>query len=110
MVILFYYCVLYCRFVSMVVPIYNAEVSPKHLRGRLVSLNQLSITAGIMVRKPSESRLWSNPSIDHCFQVSFLVNLGCVKFDAGWRISLGLQCLFALILVCGMMVLPESPR
>ncbi|XP_065840781.1 uncharacterized protein [Oscarella lobularis] len=77
-------------FVSMVVPIYNAEVSPKHLRGRLVSLNQLSITAGIMV--------------------SFLVNLGCVKFDAGWRISLGLQCLFALILVCGMMVLPESPR
>ena len=34
---------------SMVVPVYNAEVAPKHLRGRLVSLTQLLITAGIMV-------------------------------------------------------------
>ena len=34
----------------MVVPIYNAELAPKALRGRLVSLNQLAITAGIMVR------------------------------------------------------------
>lgn len=33
----------------MVVPVYNAEVSPKDIRGRLVSLQQLSITAGIMV-------------------------------------------------------------
>ena len=33
----------------MVVPIYNAELAPKTLRGRLVSLNQLAITAGIMV-------------------------------------------------------------
>ena len=34
---------------SMVVPLYNAEISPKKLRGRLVALNQLAITAGIMV-------------------------------------------------------------
>ena len=37
------------RVMSMVVPVYNAEVSPKDIRGRLVSLQQLSITAGIMV-------------------------------------------------------------
>ena len=43
-------------------------------------------------------------------QVSFLVNLGCVNFDIGWRISLGLQCVFAIILILGMIVLPESPR
>ena len=35
----------------MVVPIYNAELAPKKLRGSLVSLNQLAITAGIMVWK-----------------------------------------------------------
>jgi sugar porter (SP) family MFS transporter len=75
---------------SMVVPVYNAEVSPKEIRGRLVSLQQLSITAGIMV--------------------SFLVNLSCVHVDIGWRISLGLQCVFAIILILGMFVLPESPR
>ena len=34
---------------SMIVPVYNAELAPKSLRGRLVSLNQLFITAGIMV-------------------------------------------------------------
>lgn len=34
---------------SVVVPLYNAEIAPKRLRGRLVSLNQLAITAGIMV-------------------------------------------------------------
>lgn len=33
----------------MVVPIYNAELAPKTIRGILVSLNQLAITAGIMV-------------------------------------------------------------
>lgn len=33
----------------MVVPVYNAEMAPKSLRGRLVALNQLFITAGIMV-------------------------------------------------------------
>ena len=38
-----------CSILSMVVPVYNAELSPKSLRGRLVSLNQLAITAGIMV-------------------------------------------------------------
>ena len=39
---------------SMVVPIYNAELAPKSLRGRLVSLNQLAITAGIMVQTHTE--------------------------------------------------------
>ena len=34
---------------SMVVPVFNAEVSPKEIRGKLVSLYQLAITAGIMV-------------------------------------------------------------
>jgi hypothetical protein len=41
---------------SMVVPVYNAELAPKFLRGRLVSLNQLAITAGIMVNlMPSQT-------------------------------------------------------
>lgn len=38
----------------MVVPVYNAELAPKTIRGRLVSLYQLAITAGIMVRKEME--------------------------------------------------------
>ncbi|EDV21449.1 expressed hypothetical protein [Trichoplax adhaerens] len=75
---------------SMVVPLFNAEISPKELRGRLVSLQQLSITFGIMI--------------------SFLVNLAVEGVEIGWRISLGLQSVFSIILVIGMLMLPESPR
>ena len=74
----------------MVVPIYNAELAPSHLRGHLVSLNQLAITAGIMV--------------------SFVADLGASKFSAGWRVALGAQCVFGLVLIIGMLFLPETPR
>ena len=75
---------------SMVVPVYNAEVSPKSLRGRLVSLNQLAITAGIMV--------------------SFITAVWTKLFLEGWRVALGLQCVLGIILIVGMLFLPETPR
>lgn len=43
-------------------------------------------------------------------QVSFLVNLACKVVLFGWRISLGIQGVLGLILVLGMMLLPETPR
>lgn len=74
----------------MIVPVYNAELAPKSLRGRLVSLNQLAITVGLMV--------------------SFIADLVCDKFPVGWRVALGVQCLFGVILITGMLFLPETPR
>ncbi len=74
----------------MVVPVYNAEVAPKSLRGRLVSLNQLAITAGIMV--------------------SFITAVWTKLFLVGWRVALSLQCVLGLILIIGMLFLPETPR
>ncbi len=93
----------------MVVPIYNAELAPKTLRGRLVSLNQLAITAGIMV---GVAHVLLCPDVAHVLllQVSFLVNLAVQEVLVGWRISLGLQVLLALILIVGMLFLPETPR
>lgn len=35
---------------SMVVPLYNAEIAPAETRGALVALQQLAITFGIMIR------------------------------------------------------------
>ncbi len=34
---------------SMIVPMYNAEVAPPEVRGSLVALQQLAICAGIMI-------------------------------------------------------------
>ena len=43
-------------------------------------------------------------------QIGYIVNLICKMFAIGWRIALGLQCGFSLILVIGMLFLPETPR
>ena len=51
----------------MVVPVYNAELAPKTLRGRLVALNQLFITAGIMV-----SNLSLTHSLTHTLSLSLM--------------------------------------
>ncbi len=101
----------------MVVPIYNAELAPKTLRGSLVSLNQLAITAGIMVCSAYTPFLHTLQGVSHAscdchmtLQVSFLVNLGCQEVLVGWRVSLGLQAVLGIVLVLGTIFLPETPR
>ena len=37
-------------------------------------------------------------------------SVGYVNLDFGWRISLGLQCLFGVAFGVGMFFLPETPR
>eukprot|EP00911_Craspedida_sp_UC1_P000872 UC1_evm1s664 len=75
---------------SVTVPLYNAEISPSSIRGRLVAFHQLSITFGIML--------------------AFCVNIPTEDVTYGWRISLGLQCLFSALLLFGAPFLPETPR
>lgn len=74
---------------SMTVPLYISEVSPPSIRGKLVSLNQLFVTVGIL----------SSYIIDY-----FL------SLDGLWRWMLGLAVVPAVILGVGMLFLPQSPR
>ncbi|KAI9279697.1 general substrate transporter [Umbelopsis sp. AD052] len=77
---------------SMNVPVYQSELSPPHLRGRFVALQQLSIVTGIMI--------------------AFWLGYGCsfIQSDASWRLPLALQILPSILLFFGMFVLPYSPR
>jgi MFS transporter, SP family, galactose:H+ symporter len=74
---------------SFTTPLYISEVSPVNIRGRLVSINQLALTCGIVL--------------------SFLVDYALIDVR-GWRWMFGLSALPAAILGVGMLWLPESPR
>uniref|UniRef100_A0AAR2LFT8 Major facilitator superfamily (MFS) profile domain-containing protein n=1 Tax=Pygocentrus nattereri TaxID=42514 RepID=A0AAR2LFT8_PYGNA len=76
---------------SMTVPVYIAEASPPHLRGQLVTVNTLFITAGQLVAS----------LIDGAF--SYVQH-------GGWRYMLGLSAVPALVQFFGFLFLPESPR
>lgn len=78
---------------SMVVPLYQSELAPKSIRGRLISLQQFAITIGIMVS----------------FWINYATNLH-LSGTATWRVPLGIQCVPAIILGFGTMFLPFSPR
>ncbi|CAG8496769.1 9192_t:CDS:10 [Acaulospora morrowiae] len=77
---------------STVVPMYQSEISPKEIRGRLVSLQQWSITIGIAVA------FW----IDYA--------TGEINSPQQWRIPLWVQCVPAAVLALGIVFLPRSPR
>ena len=74
---------------SMLTPLYLAEIATAERRGGVVSLNQLCITAGILV--------------------SYLVGYALAP-SQGWRWMLGLGAVPGLVLAVGMAALPESPR
>ncbi|GMI67284.1 ERD6-like 6 [Hibiscus trionum] len=71
---------------SMVqVPVYIAEIAPQNMRGSLGSVNQLSVTIGIML--------------------AYLLGL-----FTNWRVLAVLGILPCLILIPGLFFIPESPR
>eukprot|EP00753_Platysulcus_tardus_P020456 PLAT8063.1.p1 GENE.PLAT8063.1~~PLAT8063.1.p1 ORF type:complete len:561 (-),score=-138.96 PLAT8063.1:144-1826(-) len=83
---------------SMAVPLYNAELAPPEVRGSLVALQQLAITFGIMIS------FW----ID--YGTNYIGGTTAGQSEAAWRIPLALQLVPALILGCGVMFMPFSPR
>ncbi|CAI4059653.1 hypothetical protein N7582_001399 [Saccharomyces uvarum] len=77
---------------SVLCPMLLSEIAPKDLRGGLISLYQLNMTFGIFL--------------------GYCSVYGTRKYDntAQWRIPIGLCFLWALIIIIGMLLVPESPR
>ncbi|EAU33734.1 conserved hypothetical protein [Aspergillus terreus NIH2624] len=84
---------------SMIVPLYNAELAPPEIRGSLVAVQQLAITFGIMVS------FWIG------YGTNYIGGTGDGQSIAAWEIPVCIQILPALILAAGMlMFMPQSPR
>lgn len=75
---------------STVVPMYIAEVSPAHYRGRLVTINSLCTTGGQVV--------------------AYATGIAFANVSGGWRYVLGLSGIPPLIFLLSMAAVPESPR
>ncbi len=83
--------------VSVVSPLYIAEVSPGRVRGQMVALYQLAIVSGILV----------------VFFVNYLIaqhGTYAWKIDFGWRWMFASLTLPSLLLLVMSLVIPESPR
>lgn len=74
---------------SIVSPMYIAEVSPSNIRGRLVTINQFAICAGLL---------------------SAIIVSYFMSFGLGWRWMFASEGVPILFFVFGLMVIPESPR
>jgi sugar porter (SP) family MFS transporter len=74
---------------ALVVPLYLSEIAPTKVRGAVASLNQLMITGGILA--------------------AFIVN-AILASSQDWRLMLGLAAVPSLVLLVGMLFMPETPR
>jgi SP family sugar:H+ symporter-like MFS transporter len=74
---------------ALVVPLYLSEIAPTKIRGAIASLNQMMIVVGILA--------------------AFIVN-AILASSHNWRLMLGLAAVPSLILLVGMLFMPETPR
>nr|CAJ44796.1 putative hexose transporter [Aspergillus nidulans] len=78
--------------ISALVPLYQSETAPKWIRGFIVGSYQFSITIGLLL-------------------ASVLNNATHHRNDSGsYRIPIAVQFAWSIILVGGMLILPETPR
>ncbi|KAJ5917126.1 hypothetical protein N7466_010680 [Penicillium verhagenii] len=77
---------------SATIPLYQSETAPKWIRGTIVGAYQLAITIGLLL-----AAIVNNSTKDRN-------DTGC------YRIPVAVQFAWAIILVVGMLILPETPR
>ncbi|KAL2262776.1 hypothetical protein VTK26DRAFT_70 [Humicola hyalothermophila] len=94
-------CGLCVGIASSIVPVYQSEIAPKEIRGRVVSLQQWAITWGILIQ--------------YFIQFGAAEGIGGGPHDpnqptAAFRIPWGVQMVPAFVLLVGLFFCPYSPR
>jgi sugar porter (SP) family MFS transporter len=91
---------------SGISPMYIAEISPAHLRGRLVSLNQLAIVFGILCAQVV-NWLIARPVPSGATAHEILVSW---NGQWGWRWMFAVTAIPSILFLVATFLVPESPR
>lgn len=91
---------------SGVSPMYIAEISPAHLRGRLVSLNQMAVVIGILMAQVV-NWLIARPVPTGVSAAAILVSW---NGQFAWRWMFGVTAAPSLLFLAAAILIPESPR
>lgn len=78
----------------MLVPLYTAECSPPHIRGRLVGIFEIGVQVGMCIG------FWINYAVDQTMAPS----------TSQWLTPFAIQFIPGGLLIIGLLFLPESPR
>jgi len=87
-------------------PMYIAEVAPANARGRLVSINQLTIVIGILLAQVDNWLIAEKVAPD----ATAADILASWNGQTGWRWMFGVTAIPAALFFLGMLAVPESPR
>ena len=87
-------------------PMYIAEVAPAEIRGRLVSVNQLTIVIGILLAQIINWSIAERIPEEATDQMILATWTG----QTGWRWMFALTAIPSLLFFIGMFFVPESPR
>ena len=82
---------------SVSTPMYISEITPAHIRGRIVAVNQIAIVGGIALTS------FINYFIAKSGDQAWLI-------DTGWRWMFGMGILPAVLFALLLIPIPESPR
>jgi sugar porter (SP) family MFS transporter len=85
-------------------PMYIAEIAPAQMRGRLVSINQLTIVIGILMAQ------FVNWAIAHNVPADPQAIRASWYGQSAWRWMFGITAIPSLLFFVGMFIVPESPR
>lgn len=91
---------------SGVSPVYIAEISPARLRGRLVSLNQMSLVIGILLAQVVNWVI-ARPVPAGATPAEILVSW---NGQSGWRWMFGVTAIPSMLFLVATFFVPESPR
>ncbi|GMF73110.1 unnamed protein product [Aspergillus oryzae] len=79
---------------SMLVPLYTAECSPPHIRGRLVGIFEIGVQVGMCIG----------------FWINYAVGQTMAPSTSQWLTPFAIQFIPGGLLIIGLLFLPESPR